>query len=699
MRALLLLGGLLAALPFGLGEAPDPGAERFEGAGPLVSNASPVGWRMTVATPDGVAVDERVARQVALAVRAGETISPFIAPGPFRVTFDGVLLLDKRERLRFRFEGRGEARLIVDGEEVFTDSGPELGSEESKRLRLEQGERKISVVYAAPVEGDARLRLLWQGRDFQLESIRPDRVSPEPAGELASLRGAHRAARTIFAEARCHRCHDPALALEPAAMPELREDAPSFVGIGSRLAPEFLLGWILDPKGTRPAARMPALFAHRTIQAMDEAGDSSARDVAAWLATQTVDEAKVDLPVGDVTKGGNLFAELGCIACHHRPDADLAKVRAEPDRLPLAQVGAKFRPGALVRFLAEPARHHKATRMPHFGFSTEEAAHLAAWLRATAPAPAEAAGVGGDAARGAELVVSLGCTDCHASMGRPAEQRPASLMTGKADLLAGCLADEERLGTVPAFGFTEVERNAMRSLLGEAAVALARSAPGEAARRMTEDLNCQACHAADGQGATWTRHAGEAADLERPLAEGEELLTQTRPQLTWVGEKLNVSWMQRVFLGDDKTLMRPWLKARMPAFASRAEGLSRGLAAEHGLFPAPADARPLDAEEVKHGQFLISPEGFGCGACHSMGEAEAYARFEFGANNLAATPERLRYPFFRRWMWDPRRVDPANRMPLYADEDGYTQYDEIHDGEADPQFLAMWQALRTLQTR
>ena len=96
-----------------------------------------------------------------------------------------------------------------------------------------------------------------------------------------------RRGRQLIARYRCLRCHEPAgrYRLTDAAMPELSADAPSFVGIGSRLQDEWMAQWIINPRALRPTSTMPSLLNHKSVAAAIQAEDRRAWDIAAFLAT------------------------------------------------------------------------------------------------------------------------------------------------------------------------------------------------------------------------------------------------------------------------------------------------------------------------------------------------------------------------------------------------------------------------------
>jgi hypothetical protein len=131
----------------------------------------------------------------------------------------------------------------------------------------------------------------------------------------------------------------------------------------------------------------------------------------------------------------------------------------------------------------------------------------------------------------------------------------------------------------------------------------------------------------------------------------------------------------------------------MPSFGVYAAKLAAGLASgvEQPAEPAPSP------EMVEAGRVLVTKQkGFGCTDCHALGDQPAQAVFEAEGVNLAFTRERLRLDYFRSWMHDPTRLDPATKMPRFADEHGMTLISELLDGNGERQFEAIRQYLATL---
>jgi mono/diheme cytochrome c family protein len=132
----------------------------------------------------------------------------------------------------------------------------------------------------------------------------------------------------------------------------------------------------------------------------------------------------------------------------------------------------------------------------------------------------------------------------------------------------------------------------------------------------------------------------------------------------------------------------------MPAWPTRAEGIARGLAAEHGHSPATAPYPAPDEALAATGQKLIgSVGGFSCVQCHAVGSQPPLAPFEAPALNFAYVSERLRKDHYLRWVFNPIKVDPNTKMPAFADADGKSALRDVYEGDAGKQFESIWQFL------
>jgi mono/diheme cytochrome c family protein len=408
-------------------------------------------------------------------------------------------------------------------------------------------------------------------------------------------------------------------------------------------------------------------------------------------------------------------ARLGCIGCHTLPDKDVAPPDAR-GRVSWHYVKAKFKPAALVEFLKQPEKHYAWIRMPNFRFTDEEAKQVAAYLLANSvDLPGDAPK--GDAGNGQKLVQSAGCMSCHTIKGENQAKAGALAAITKDAWGKGCMAiDDAGRGKAPDFGLTNNQREALLAIASTDRSSLKRDVPTEFAERQIVEVGCLACHTRDALPDAWDESMKEleglvkgetldpesggvapnAANAKGPLAGEAQPGTgdQSRPPLTWVGEKLKPEWMATFIAGKMDYKPRVWMLGRMPGFPARAEGLATGLAMEHACpSKSPEDKAP-DEEFAKIGKQLVSRNGgFSCVQCHGIGAIAPISPFEAPSINFKYTKERIRREYYDRWMRDPTRVVANTKMPKFQN-DGKTALNEILDGDADKQFDAIWNYLQ-----
>ncbi len=618
------------------------------------------------------------ARLLSLAVERNETATPFVEPGMFRATYTTTIGLPARDRFRFRVEGRGTVKLTVNGEPALDGAlRPGKPLETAEPFRLKKGDNELQLVFDSQALGDGQFRLYWAGSDHGFEPIPPERLSfaADDADVLAGEQRRH--GMQLFAERRCARCHDfEQKRIGESAFAELDDSGPDLRSAGARLHRDWIAKWLQDPRQFRPDATMPAM-----ALSDDECGD-----LAAWLASLGGAPAPATLPTDAKERGKTRFRELGCVACHVEPDAG----NDEPasDRIALAFVPQKWQPMALVEYLREPARNHPGVRMPDLKLAPADAEILAGYLLAagtTTSLPKS----GGDAARGKRLAQKHGCALCHGLDVELSERQWPRLRNAKPD--RGCLGESPD-GRAPDHGFDADERQALRSFLAFAEDAPFRRAPLDYLQRHLTADRCTACHALDGRPSGWATWA-ERQNAAAPLPKTQDPIAQGVPALTWVGGKLQPSWIERFVLGEGKS-PRPWLTARMPAFHRRGGALAQGLVREHGYGPQDEPPAAGDAQLSLHGERLLAQgTGFGCVQCHAVGDQPATQVFEREGIELLTARARLRHEYYTRWLADPPRLDPDSRMPKYADAKGKTAFTEVLGGDAARQFEAIWQYL------
>lgn len=640
--------------------------------------------------------DARVARLAAMRVEPGQPSASRVAPGPLEARWEGYLRRGVRETLRFHFEGRGTATLKINGKRVLHEDGF-LTGRASPPVTLHQGHNRFQLDYSADsqeVAGGSGMRLLWSSARFAREPVPP--TAFEHDSHDAQLRTAQRwrQGRTLYRQHHCGRCH---LGEKSAAL--TANEAPQLHEVGARLTASWLARWIRNPRKLRPDATMPAL--------LDQAADpkQDAADLAAFLAAQRPSAAvrvpkapprkappQITPPGSDPSQrqGAALYESLGCLGCHRLTPSGEANPFA---RVSLYAVGEKYRAGALAAFLRAPQRHYRATRMPDFRLTEEEAVRLAAFLRnaRAEPQPSrQVAPVMGDAARGKRLFTEHRCDHCHRLGSRGLASPHATKLTNGRG--GGCLAERApRSAPVPRFALTAAERSALKSFLDDPHRAAVAEPAVERAERLIAQLRCAACHdrdAARSPRALLTQEEGESG---RP--------PEVLPRLTWAGEKLRGPWLLRML--ERGAPARPWLKARMPSFPAYAQPLAHGLAAEHGLPFRPPAEPPPQPEKVRLGDRLTRKAGgLDCRQCHAVaGERPAgddRTRLALGPD-FGLLGERLRVGFYRRFVLDPPRWEPGTKMPRLAPDGRMTPVRVLFEGDARRQFDAIWQFIRSLQ--
>jgi cytochrome c551/c552 len=473
-------------------------------------------------------------------------------------------------------------------------------------------------------------------------------------------------------------------------MPELQDDGPSLDAVAGRLEPRWLVHWLLDPPSLRNHTRMP-----RVLRGDDAARQRAAQDITAWLlqrgepaGAREEGHAPLVPAAGDGSSAGErLFENLGCIGCHHLQPPDFDDWF---ERTSLHWVAEKFRPRALVPYLRAPHAQYGASRMPDFGLTETEANRLASYLRSrlTARLPEIADHGAGDPQRGARLAREYGCLNCH----RRQDESPAVVSRPLEEPGRGCLADgPPDSGTAPDFGWEPDERAALIDFLAADRVgaSLGRFSAVEAAERFINQRRCAVCHARDDGAALWPEVLAEEGSQGLPPA--------VLPSLTWAGEKLRVPWMQKLFMADLDYKPRPWLQGRMPQFARHAGILARGLAAQHGYSQQGPPSLPADRQQVDIGYRLTQRDsGFFCIECHAVGDQPAVGAFAHHGVNFAHVAERLHFPYYRRWITDPLRVDRDSKMPKFSADGVTSPKTDFYEGDAQRQFEALWQYLQSL---
>ena len=470
----------------------------------------------------------------------------------------------------------------------------------------------------------------------------------------------------LFSELGCANCHGGSVVSIPRKGPNLRN-------LSDRVDHRWVSEFLSDPEGGRKGNSMPNL--------MHGMSDEDQAAVVAYLGTLG---EKMNIRAGryvNAELGSAIYHERGCVACH-APTADFHGPQGSGEgfddalAVALPDLQKKTSLAALEHFLKEPSKYRPDGRMPHLPLAGQEALDVAAHLldfqssepREAAdlkPWPEESAEV---IARGQELVTQKNCAACHDLPGIEAQPQKVIKETG------GCLSGDPGSG-LPRYDLSENQRKSLELFLTkeETVDSIGVSATLAA-------LNCYACHDRNGIGGPTTE--------TNPFFHGEESLGDSGrlpPPLTSIGNKLQKEWLEGVLSGKKETMVRPYLRTRMPIYKQQAKlltGLLESADVAKGEHDFSGDEKLVDA-----GRKLLGIQGgVNCITCHNWGDQPSLGIPALDISNL---DQRLRPNWFRSYLLDPASYRPGTLMPpLWPG--GQSTVPDVLEGDSEKQIAAIW---------
>ncbi|MCS6976511.1 MAG: c-type cytochrome [Gemmatales bacterium] len=651
---------------------------------------------------------------LALALKPGEAPHPALDPDRFTIRWTGRLRILRPAEYELAVGVQGDFTLRLDGREVLSTSKPRTA------LRLEPGNHKLEAEFIRR-PGPAVLRVYWKTKTLFPEPIPYDVLGHLPEDEPADLERDRlvETGRMLAEEFACTACHRPSDG--DAVGHSLKNRlGPDLSRVGERASGKWIASWIRYPQALQSHAVMPSLIPDGPH------AEAEVFAIASYLASlgRPVRERPERMPPNEQrasqARGEKLFNSIGCAVCHG------PETRVYPLGKYLAE---KTSVQALTRFLLDPLATHPAGRMPNMLLTPQEAQDLARFLlkdRDALPdltrperqeadalfdsltpdaAPRKAFREMSDEAAwkqlGERLLTARRCTACHAVevQGRKLPSMPSgrdfSAIAKPEAVEKGCLADRHAPDSgSPQFGFTLEQRRALRAFLRHGATGRSTPAPMHAAEKTLRQLNCLACHQRHGSGGL----SSAMIELLRFYESAENAEAITPPPLTETGAKLTSRWLRAVLLEGGRA--RPWMSLRMPQFGADNVGhLPHGLAGCDGiaddvdlssaLAGFEPTASPIQDADIEAGRVLVGKKAFGCIGCHDIaGVPSSGTR----GPDLALMNQRVRYPWYRRWMVQPQRMQPGTRMPTVFNE-GRSLVDEVLSGDANRQADAIWHYL------
>ena len=284
---------------------------------------------------------------------------------------------------------------------------------------------------------------------------------------------------------------------------------------------------------------------------------------------------------------------------------------------------------------------------------------------------------------GQRMFGALGCANCHMGLPDTGPLRPAKALAAlNLESPEGCLSENVRRG-LPQYRLSGAQRASIAAALKNVGQLAAALEPSKQVARDMAAMNCYACHARDGAGGPSPQRT-EFFTMNAVFDMGDE--GRLPPKLTGVGAKLKPAAIERIVTEGALHVRRHHMATRMPQFPKdRAAGLLKAIGAADA--PQPIPSGPAFSESAaRDGRLLVGTKGMGCVNCHGAGDAKSLG---MPSVNLADQFERLHYPWFRKLLLDPAKVDPATRMPGFW-TDGHITYPDVAGGTADGQIAAIW---------
>jgi mono/diheme cytochrome c family protein len=522
---------------------------------------------------------------------------------------------------------------------------------------------------------------------------------------------------------------------------------PDLGNVRSKLDREWIVRWLQNPKAFRASTKMPRVFhLENTSSDEDKKKSNAAIEGIATYLLKNSDTIELTAPPqkGDPEIGKGLVKELGCLGCHSADDAQVNDHGPE-----LIHFGSKVNADWLYTWLKNPKHYAPDTRMPNLRLGDDEASHITAYLLQDRNEAFEAMPLPQvDESDVDELVIDFltrtmrrsqaeeklsslgleekfemvghrmlrqqGCFGCHAIQGFEEEKPIGTELTkeGQKELDKfdfGFVHDIEhsRQGwlfqklkeprsfdrgkvkmyheklRMPDFGFTDEQAEALVTFLlssREIDIPLEmqrmlnlKEAEIEAGRVLVSKFNCQGCHTLD--------------DVEGRIRSLYDDLGKAPPVIEGEGAKIQETWLFH-FL-KHPSLIRPWLKIRMPIFDfsdEEADALVKYFSnLDDQKISFAREKVEATKQELSIGRDLFTQ--LKCIQCHQPGEAQALSA-SFLAPNLVITKDRLKPAWVIEWLKDPQELQAGTMMPGFF-PDGETPIPDKLDGDASKQIKAI----------
>ena len=379
----------------------------------------------------------------------------------------------------------------------------------------------------------------------------------------------------------------------------------------------------------------------------------------------------------DASAGRETIIAKGCLGCHELDGVGRQSVFSGP----LFNDLEKKRSREFVyRLLGDPSSVGKP-RMPLVKLNDDERRNIAAALVPNEDFDVDGADTDKSTAAGEQLFRTHRCGACHEVASKSQVPRLASL-DGRSDWQKSCAIPQENEvsgSAQPSYRLDQADQSALKTYFS-----LRFRAGALTLRDHLREQNCIGCH----QRESMTQSVELASLLAKTHpAVVTEPGTVKPPSLNGVGDKLTTDALERVIRGELQ--VRPWLSVRMPAF-NGASSLANEFATADRIPSGYDDQESRSISPPDHvAARLVTSEGFGCVSCHPIGKVKpTKAPLNTLGPSLSMAGDRIREPWFHRWVRDPARIVPRMEMPSIKQSIG-----GVLDDDLDLQLHAVWAAI------
>jgi len=525
----------------------------------------------------------------------------------------------------------------------------------------------------------------------------------------------------------CVGCH------KVVGLENLPKAGPSLLRVRGKLKRDFVMKWVWAPTSFNDHAKMPSYFQQSNNSTPADLANTKAEldSIVTYLWNHSDDyHVPEAYPGGSVSKGKELFSQVGCLACHGIKGALPYHAIFAPD---LSTVGSKLSPSFIYSWIRNPRHFNPTTRMPSLRLSVREAADLTAYLSSLKnPAFEKEEGPKADpAARdaliadylkpmegdqgalkklagmtedqradflGRKSLTKYGCFGCHTIQGY--ENTPGigtelsewgtkqvsqldfgltGLEHAHTSFLEAKLANPRRFDDGVVKDFKDLLKMPNFNLSEEDRASLATAVLGLEHPTVPEEMQAgltgngpllekgrRVLNGLNCRGCHLIEDQG--AKIRTYYTQLGEDFSLAPPNLRKEGAKVQIDWMHNFFL--DVQPIRPWLKIRMPSFhwdgSMEGDLITYFNLKEDQVFPW----ETVDAPRLSPADHAQAQALFGklqCQKCHMLG-SQMPADLNSAAPDLLKVKSRLKPDWVVQWLNNPEALMPGTRMPGFWTE-------------------------------